>query len=172
MMNKNFMNQPLSRPLTPREKSIRSKWALAFVIIALIATWLAVKTANMQDDLEKTEASNFGLQAEILKGENRMDSLYEEYSEARITMQMNSRYEEVITTLYVDDMSNKMMNDDKGFVSKFSKSQRANIVNRIKEIEKQNQYPFCSWIIAIEIFRKENRIAAEEIDEFVGHLTE
>lgn len=171
-MNRKFMNQPLSRPLTPREKRIRSKWALAFVIITLIATWLVVKTANMQDDLEKSEASNSALQAEILKRENRIDSLYEEYSEAGIIMQTNSRYEEVITTLYVDDMSNKMMNDDKGFVSKFSKSQRANIVNRIKEIEKQNQYPVCSWIVAIEIFRKENKIAAEEIDEFVGHLTE
>ena len=171
-MNRKFMNQPLSRPLTPREKRIRSKWALAFVIIALIATWLVVKTANMQDDLEKTEASNSTLKAEILKRENRIDSLYEEYSEAGIIMQMNSRYEWVITTLYVDDMSNKMMNDDKEFVSKFSKSQRANIVNKIKEIEKQNQYPVCSWIVAIEIFRKENKIAAEEIDEFVGHLTE
>ena len=171
-MNRKFMNQPLSRPLTPREKRIRSKWALAFVIITLISTWLVVKTANMQDDLEKTEASNSALQAEILKRENRIDSLYEEYSEAGIIMQTNSRYEEVITMLYVDDMSNKMMNDDKGFVSKFSKSQRANIVNKIKEIEKQNQYPVCSWIVAIEIFRKENKIAAEEIDEFVGHLTE
>ena len=115
-MNRKFMNQPLSRPLTPREKRIRSKWALAFVIITLIATWLVVKTANMQDDLEKTEASNSALQAEILKRENRIDSLYEEYSEAGIIMQTNSRYEEVITMLYVDDMSNKMMNDDKGWM--------------------------------------------------------
>jgi glycerol-3-phosphate cytidylyltransferase-like family protein len=171
-MKRNFMNQPLSRPLTPREKRIRSRWALAFVIVTLIAIWLVVKIANVQDDLEKTEANNSRLQTEIVKGENRIDSLYEEYSEAGIIMQTNSRYEQVITTLYVDDVSHKMMNEDKGFASKFSKSHRVDIVNRIKEIEKQNQYPVCSWIVAIELFRKENKIAAEEIDEFVGHLTE
>ena len=166
------MNQPLSRPLTPREKRIRSRWALAFVISSLIAIWLVVKIANVQDDLEKTEADNSRLKTEKEEGEKRINSLYEEYSEAEILMKMNSRYEEVITKLYADDMSHKMMNEDKGFVSKFLKLHRVDIVNRIKEIEKQNQYPVCSWIVAIELFRKENRIAAKEIDEFVGHLTE
>jgi peptidoglycan hydrolase CwlO-like protein len=78
-MKRNFMNQPLSRPLTPREKRIRSRWALAFVIVTLIAIGLVVKIANIQDDLEKTEDNNSRLQTEIVKGENRIDSLYEEY---------------------------------------------------------------------------------------------
>ena len=152
------MNQPLARPLTPREKRIRSRWALAFVISSLIAIWLVVKIANVQDDLEKTEADNSRLKTEKEEGEKRINSLYEEYSEAEILMKMNSRYEEVITKLYADDMSHKMMNEDKGFVSKFLKLHRVDIVNRIKEIEKQNQYPVCSWIVAIELLEKKIRL--------------
>jgi len=163
------MNNPFqsyNRGYTARERRIRRDLGMLLAITCIISVWLAFRTTSQDRTINELEVTNTALS-------NKADSLYEESSEAHITMQMNSRYEEVITTLYVDDMSShKMMNDDKGFVSKFSKSQRANIVNRIKELEKQNQYPFCSWIIAIEIFRKENRIAAEEIDEFVGHLTE
>lgn len=74
-MNKKFMNQPLSRPLTPREKRIRSKWALAFVIITLIAICLVVKNSNMQDDLEKQRGINVLLQTQTVKMKDREDSL-------------------------------------------------------------------------------------------------
>lgn len=70
------MNQPLSRPLTPREKRIRSRWALAFVISSLIAIWLMVKVSNQENEIEELTQKN--------------SELYDEFF---ISSTVNGRYE-------------------------------------------------------------------------------
>jgi hypothetical protein len=75
-MKRNFMNQPLSRPLTPREKRIRSRWALAFVISSLIAIWLMVKVSNQENEIEELTQKN--------------SELYDEFF---ISSTVNGRYE-------------------------------------------------------------------------------
>ena len=47
-MNKKFMNQPLSRPLTPREKGIRTKYGTLFIFSALCAITLGVLYSNQE----------------------------------------------------------------------------------------------------------------------------
>ena len=47
-MNKKFMNQPLSRPLTPREKGIRTKYGTLFIFAALCAITLGVLYSNQE----------------------------------------------------------------------------------------------------------------------------
>lgn len=72
-----------SRGMTARERRIRSRWALAFVISSLISIWLMVRVSNIQDDLEEVQAINIELEA-------RADSLHDE---AFHTFTVNGRYE-------------------------------------------------------------------------------
>jgi hypothetical protein len=75
------MNNPFqsyNRGYTARERRIRTKYASLFLITGLTCIWLAVKVANMQDDLEKTEAINSVLQHQTVKMQNQIDSLEKE----------------------------------------------------------------------------------------------
>ncbi len=42
-----------SRGMTARERRIRSRWALMFVISTLIAIWLMVKVGNQENEIEE-----------------------------------------------------------------------------------------------------------------------
>lgn len=87
------MNNPFqsyNRGYTARERRIRTKYASLFLITGLTCIWLSVKVANMQDDLEKTEAINSVLQHQTVKMQNRIDSLRDE---SFITSTVNGRYE-------------------------------------------------------------------------------
>lgn len=87
------MNNPFqsyNRGYTARERRIRTKYASLFLITGLTCIWLTVKTANMQDDLEKTEAINTVLQTQTVKMQNQIDSLRDE---SFITSTVNGRYE-------------------------------------------------------------------------------
>ena len=65
MMNKKFMNQPLSRPLTPREKGIRTKYGTLFIFAALCAITLGVLYSNQEIQFKSL----------IKENEFRIDSL-------------------------------------------------------------------------------------------------
>ena len=67
-----------SRGMTARERRIRSRWALMFVISSLIAVWSTVKYYNEADDLEKERGINAVLQTQTVKMTNTIDSLKSE----------------------------------------------------------------------------------------------
>ena len=64
-MNKKFMNQPLLRPLTPREKGIRTKYGTLFIFAALCAITLGVLYNNQEIQFKSL----------IKENEFRIDSL-------------------------------------------------------------------------------------------------
>jgi type II secretory pathway component PulM len=64
-MNRKFMNQPLARPLTPREKGIRTKYGALFVLAALTALITGVYCNRL--DTENTE---------LKRNQAQFDSLY------------------------------------------------------------------------------------------------
>jgi hypothetical protein len=75
------MNNPFdtySRGMTARERRIRSKWALMFVMSSLIAVWSIVKCYNESDDLEKERRINTVLQTQTVGMANTIDSLKSE----------------------------------------------------------------------------------------------
>ena len=67
-----------SRGMTARERRIRSRWALMFVISSLIAVWSTVKYYNEADDLEKERGINSVLQSQTVRMTNTIDSLKSE----------------------------------------------------------------------------------------------
>ena len=87
------MNNPFqtyNRGYTARERRIRSKYGLLFLITGLVCIWLSVKNHNDSKDLEKTEAINTILQTQTVKMSNTIDSLR---SELFISSSINGRYE-------------------------------------------------------------------------------
>ena len=70
-----------SRGMTARERRIRSRWALMFVISSLIAVWSTVKYYNEADDLEKERGINTVLQTRTVRMINTIDSLKRECNE-------------------------------------------------------------------------------------------
>jgi FtsZ-binding cell division protein ZapB len=72
-----------SRGMTARERRIRSRWALMFVISSLIAIWLMVKVSNQENEIEK-----LALEIEELSQKNL--ELQGEYFNAST---VNGRYE-------------------------------------------------------------------------------
>lgn len=53
-----------SRGMTARERRIRSRWALMFVISSLVAIWLMVKVSNQEGEIDELTEKNFELQEE------------------------------------------------------------------------------------------------------------
>lgn len=78
-MKRNFMNQPLARPLTPREKGIRTKYGTLFVLAALTALVLAVYSNKLE--IEGSEQ-----RIEIGKLKHHVDSLDNENTNLIITV--------------------------------------------------------------------------------------
>ena len=85
MMNKKFMNQPLSRPLTPREKGIRTKYGTLFIFAALCAITLGVLYSNQEIQFKSLIKENEfriqkidSLEKISLSLQNINDSLYSE----------------------------------------------------------------------------------------------
>jgi hypothetical protein len=70
-----------TRGMTARERRIRSKWALMFVVSSLIAIWSTIKYYNEVDDLETERAINTGLQTQTVRMINTIDSLKRECKE-------------------------------------------------------------------------------------------
>ena len=64
-----------TRGMTARERRIRSRWALMFVMSSLVALWTTVKYYNEADDLEKEREINTQLQTQIVKMANTIDLL-------------------------------------------------------------------------------------------------
>ena len=84
-MNKKFMNQPLSRPLTPREKGIRTKYGTLFIFAALCAITLGVLYSNQEIQFKSLIKENEfriqkidSLEKISLSLQNINDSLYSE----------------------------------------------------------------------------------------------
>jgi hypothetical protein len=88
MMNNPF--QTYNRGYTARERRIRSKYGLLFLITGLACIWLTIKNHDDAQDLEKTEAINTVLQTQTVKMTNTIDSLR---SELFISSSVNGRYE-------------------------------------------------------------------------------
>lgn len=91
--------------------------------------------------------------------------------ETEFTRNTNGRIEMGVYD-YVDDSSHAQMKADMDFVSKFTKEQRLKAINRIKTLRILNDYELCSWILAFELYRKEEPKISEEIERFINHLTE
>ena len=84
-MNKKFMNQPFSRPLTPREKGIRTKYGTLFIFAALCAITLGVLYSNQEIQFKSLIKENEfriqkidSLEKISLSLQNINDSLYSE----------------------------------------------------------------------------------------------
>lgn len=149
-MNNPF--NPYNRGMTARERRIRSKYGLLFAITGVICICLAFKVYSLNQESKNLQETESILQ------------------EALITSSANGRYE-IGIDYYIDDSLHIQMQET-GFVSEFSREERIKKVERIKQIKEENDYPLCAWIIAFELFRKEDPKGAEEIEKFVGHLTE
>jgi len=54
-----------SRGMTARERRIRSRWALMFVISSLIAIWLMVKVSNQENEIDELTRKNSELRDEF-----------------------------------------------------------------------------------------------------------
>jgi hypothetical protein len=72
-----------TRGMTARERRIRSRWALMFVISSLVAIWLMVKVSNQENDIDELT-----LKIEELTQKN--SELHDEYFNAST---VNGRYE-------------------------------------------------------------------------------
>jgi hypothetical protein len=72
-----------TRGMTARERRIRSRWALMFVISSLVAIWLMVKVSNQENDIDELT-----LKIEELTQKN--SELHDEYFH---TSTVNGRYE-------------------------------------------------------------------------------
>jgi cbb3-type cytochrome oxidase subunit 3 len=76
--------------MTARERRIRSKWGLLFLLTGLIALWLAFRSHNQERFVNEAEQSNIVLQDSIFKLNKVIDSLHDEsFNEFTI----NGRYE-------------------------------------------------------------------------------
>ena len=188
-MNRKFMNQPLSRPLTPREKGIRTKYGALFVLAALTALITGVYYNKL--DRENTE---------LKRNQARFDSLYSKmdyipdstmevkiarvfedaiaYQEIYPNLQdltwIDSRYSIALAD-YADSLAEDMLNEHDPslrFKSKYSYKERREIVRKIEE-EAKSFNQIIPYFMAIELWYKEiDPIAVKEINLFLAHLTE
>jgi hypothetical protein len=76
-----------SRGMTARERRIRSRWALMFVMSSLIAVWSTVKYYNEADDLEKERGINTVLQTQTVGMTNTINSLKSELFVSNVQLQ-------------------------------------------------------------------------------------
>jgi hypothetical protein len=82
------MNNPFetySRGMTARERRIRSRWALMFVISSLVAIWLMVKVGNQENEIDELtrknselHGENFANEVELTRWETTIDWYKEE----------------------------------------------------------------------------------------------
>lgn len=54
-----------SRGMTARERRIRSRWALMFVISSLVAIWLMVKSSNQEGEIDELTNERDSLKSEL-----------------------------------------------------------------------------------------------------------
>ncbi len=80
-----------SRGMTARERRIRSRWALMFVISSLIAVWSTVKYYNEVDDLEKQRVISTMLQTKNVKMQDIIAAKDSLLSKRGITALINER---------------------------------------------------------------------------------
>ena len=99
---------------------------------------------------------------------NQYDSVRDEIE---VTKNFNARIELGVEA-YGDESSHQQMKQDRDFVSKFTKQQRLKAINRINVLRIGYDYPACSWVIAFEIFKKDEPAIGAEIEKFIDHLTE
>lgn len=129
--------------------------------------------------------AHYNKEITIVKVKSQSDStLYYKMQYDTISNELDSVKLEVMTTrntnarielgvnYYIDDESHKQMKEDRNFVSKFTKEKRINAAKRIEFLRTLNDYPLCSWIVAFELYKKEEPKISAEIEEFINHLTE
>jgi len=122
---------------------------------------------QQQDELQRCKAGNGFLQGGDIEKAQKEELL----ENTEFLTNINGRIESGVD-FYLDDSSHVRMKEDKNFISKFSRQERIKAVKRMESLRLEYDYPLTSWIFAFEIYKKENSKIAEEIDEFIGHLTE
>ena len=188
-MKRKFMDKPLARPLTPRERRIRTKYSILFVIAALTALILAVYYNKL--DMEVTELKNNNaffdslyVKSDYIPSENRKEKILHVFEDANNYRDMqgdifdltttNGRYE-VALGAYADSLAEDMLNEHDPslkFKSKYSYKERLEIVRKIEE-EAKSFNQIIPYFMAIELWYREiDPIAVKEINLFLAHLTE
>lgn len=148
-------------------------WWLRLTIVIISLTSLSTLVYYSK---QVTQGMNAKSQSDsVTYYKNLNDTLYNELETIReetdYTRNINARIEIGVND-YIDDSSHAQMKEDKGFISKYTKAQRIKAIKRIEILRLINDYQLCSWIIALEIYRKEEPGICGEIDQFIDHLTE
>jgi len=89
MMNNPF--QTYNRGYTARERRIRSKYGLLFLITGLACIWLSVKSYDDSKELEEAREVSTQLQTKTVKMQNQIDELNELMLDKGITALINER---------------------------------------------------------------------------------
>ena len=88
------MNNPFqtyNRGYTARERRIRSKYGLLFLITGLVCIWLSFKSHDDSKELEEVRGVSTQLQTKTVKMQNQIDELNELVSNKGITALINQR---------------------------------------------------------------------------------
>lgn len=143
MMNKKFMNQPLSRPLTPREKGIRTKYGTLFIFAALCAITLGVLYSNQEIQFKSL----------IKENEFRIDSLNKAH------------------LIKINDFKKKYVFQKIDSLEKINLSLQ-NINDSLYAEVFPCQVELTRYQYAYEIFLRRNRKAAEQYGTIISQETE
>lgn len=179
-MKRKFMNQPLARPLTPREKSIRTKYSALFVLATLTALTLAVYYGKA--DIENTElkATNaffdsLYVKSDYIPSENRKEKILHVFEDANNYRDMqedifdltttNGRYEVALES-YGDTLMHEELYLRTGYRSKFKSQDRVKFINDIKEISKDCN-KLIAYMYAFDIYREQHPAAVKDIEQFL-----
>lgn len=178
-MKRNFMNQPLARPLTPREKGIRTKYGALFVLAVLTALITGVYYNKL--DMENTELKrNFArfdslyVKADYVPDSNMDVKIVRVFDDAMIYREIhddlfelkvtNGRYEMALE-YYLDPLMHEELRERTGYKSKFTQQERIKFVNEIKDLAKDCNM-LVSYMYACDIYKEQYPAAVKDIEQF------
>jgi len=179
-MKRKFMDKPLARPLTPRERRIRTKYSALFVIAALTALILAVYYNKL--DMEVTELKSHNaffdslyVNSQYIETSDRKSKIIKVFEEAdnyrdlhedlfELTVN-NGRYEVALES-YSDSLMHEELYDRTGYRSKFKQSDRIKFIKDIKEIAKDCNR-LIAYMSAFDVYREQNPAAVKDIEQFL-----
>ena len=173
------MNQPLARPLTPREKGIRTKYGALFVLAALTALITGVYYNKL--DMENTELKrnlarfdSLYVKADYVPDSNMEVKIVRVFDDAMVYREIhddlfelkvtNGRYEMALE-YYLDPLMHEELLERTGYKSKFSVNERIKFVNEIKDLAKDCNM-LVSYMYACDLYGERFPDAVKDIEQF------
>ena len=179
-MKRRFMDKPLERPLTPRERRIRTKYSALFVIAALTALILAVYYNKLDMEVTELKASNVLFdslyqKSEYAPSEDRKEKIlnvftdannYREVSDDLFELNITNNRYEMSLDAYADPYAHQDLFEMRGYKSKFSQAERTKFIKDIKEIAKDCN-KLIAYMYAFDIYREQHPDAVNDIEQFL-----